>query len=967
VATVGLDLVSAREAEVLAAVRDRRTNAEIARQLHISVRTVESHVSSLLRKLGASDRQELARQAARLLPETPVPGGELLGVPATWTTFVGRENELQELSKALADGRLVTLLGPGGVGKTRLAVALLAGATGPLEGGKLEAGKFEGGKFEGGGAFVDLVPVSPEFVLEAVASALGVTGRPQQPLQEAVHQRLRTGRTLLVLDNCEHVLASVATFCASVLASCPEAVVLATSRERLGVIGERVLLLGPLSLGGSSSGSDAEQLFVERSSAAMTGEVSAVDAALIAEICRRLDGMPLAIELAAARSGSLGLDGLLSGLDDHLRLLSGSGAPGERHRSMRIVIDWSHQLLDEDERVLFRRLGLFAGPFDLRSAAAVAGDGRVAATSDVIGRLADKSLLVHQRADDGSRWRMLDSVAAYARERLGDSGERPEIQRNHLRWASETAGEIERSLEGAEPWRERFDATADDLRAALRGIDPAPGGSSGFDLARSLGHLSYARGFLVEARDHFETAEQRAPDEPAALEALHMAAGSALAEMRGQVAYDLLRRGSDRAGRSGDRKGAAISLAQAAALAGRFPALFVEPLDHGQLVDLIEQARAMASPQDLDLEAQIAVATAWAERGFGPRPQLARAEEALVLARELGDPVLISSALDAGSEAAAAGGRFKQASRLTTERIALLDRLPSHDPRVGGEVVDIYHMATESALAAGELPVALSRARSSRHDRSGHGMPHFGAAHLVVPLVLQGAFDEALGQAEIMLEGWESAGRPVAGWMAPSFFAAALVHGLRGEEDAHARWWAMATAVRMRSRVDSFAVFAEARLALHLGRIGGHRSSPVEPPGDHQGRQWARAYGCYHPYAQATMAELAVVARVRDARAWLDSTRVLAAENDFATASLRRAAGRLRGDDAELEASVSAWEAIGARFERACTLLLLPSRADEGVAELAALRCPLPRRFDQGRPSALEALGPLAAALNDTG
>ena len=202
------------------------------------------------------------------------------------------------------------------MGKTRLA-AVAAAAAAPT--------------FSGGGAFVDLVPVSPELVVQAVAAALDVVERPQEPLERSVHERVRVGRTLLVLDNCEHVLGPVAAFVVGVLAACPTAVVLATSRERLGVVGERVLPIPALGLTARAETATPARpsLFLDRAASAAAGDA---DPALVAEICRRLEGMPLAIELAAARSGTLGVDGLLAGLDDHLRLL---GRPAARPAGTR--------------------------------------------------------------------------------------------------------------------------------------------------------------------------------------------------------------------------------------------------------------------------------------------------------------------------------------------------------------------------------------------------------------------------------------------------------------------------------------------------------------------------------------------------------------------------------------------------------------------------------------------------------
>ena len=390
--------ISVREAEVLNALRDHLTNAQIAQKLHISVRTVESHVSSLLRKLGAADRRELALRTD-VPPVWPPPAPELsdtpqvVGLPATWTTFVGRAAELEELSQALSSNRLVTLVGPGGVGKTRLAVVAAVGQRRALR---------RRWRVRGPGAG------EPR-----VRAPCG--GRRAWAWSSA--RKIRSSRSstsgcawapLLVLDNSEHVLAAVADLVRSVLASCPDVVVLATSRERLGIAGERVVPLSPLGLTRSADGGDeseAARLFTDRA-----GRADA-DPAVVAEICRRVDGMPLAIELAAARSSSLGLDGLLAGLDDHLRMLSGSSPTGDRHGSLRTVIDWSHQLLDDAERAAFRRLGVFVGAFDLAAAAAVAAHGDAATASDLIGRLADKSLLTHVRTPSGSRWQMLDTVA----------------------------------------------------------------------------------------------------------------------------------------------------------------------------------------------------------------------------------------------------------------------------------------------------------------------------------------------------------------------------------------------------------------------------------------------------------------------------------------------------------------------------------------------------------------------------
>jgi predicted ATPase/DNA-binding CsgD family transcriptional regulator len=905
-ATIGLEAMSSREAEVLEALGDHLTNAQIAARLHISVRTVESHVSSLLRKLGAADRRHLAALAAEEAQRTPAPVHEMLGLPGQWTTFVGRTAELEQLASVMATNRLVTLVGPGGVGKTRLAVT---------------AAQKVASQFPSGGAFVDLVPVSSGFVVQAVAAALGSIESPREPLQHVVHERLRAGPTLLVLDNCEHVGAAAAAFAESVLTLCPQTTVLATSRERLGVPGERVVALAPLGLTALSDheGSDAERLFVDR---AALGDLDS-NQALVADICRRLDGMPLAIELAAARSQSLGLDGLLAGLDDHLRLLSRPAAANDRHGSLRNVIEWSHQLLAPEEQRLFRRLGVFAGAFDLAAAVAVVSDGDVPAVSDGIGRLVDKSLLAHGRSATGSRWRMLETVHAFAVEQLGASGEERAVRHRHLLWAAVQATEVEAMLDDG-AWQDHFDPVADDLRAALLGAVPGTDDGDAFDLAMALGHLTYARRFLVEARGHLTRAADRAPDDRSAVVALRAAADVAFAEMRGEIAFDLLREASARASAAGDGKVAAISLAQAAVLAGRGPALFATRLERDELIALTMEAGKLVPDDDPEVATHLALAVAW----DGQRDQ-ERAEHALMLARRLGDPVLVSNALDAVTDIVSSEGRFKEALRLTAERVALLDQFPRHDPRVGFEAEDVFHMATQTALAAGDLHAALAVARTSVDDAINQGLPYLAANHLVMPLVLQGAFDEALVQATMMRDGWVRAGSPAAGFMAPSFFAAALVYGLRGDAAGYTRWWNLATEVAG-PKMNPFSTFAGLRVALHTGVADTHDLPPTS------------VEQCHEPYAFAMSIEAAVVAGSADAQDRLDGALSVAHENDFVAAQLRRAAGRLHGDLVAFEDAIAGWDAIGARFERACTLLLLPAHGDEGVSELEALDCPLP-------------------------
>jgi non-specific serine/threonine protein kinase len=337
--------------------------------------------------------------------------------------------ELAAVLDGLTDHRLVTLTGAGGSGKTRLALQAAAGL--------LESSR-------DGVWFVDLTPVNDETRAPAqLADVLGLGERPGKPLDESVAEWLRAHEVLLVFDNCEHLVQGVAAFVDDVLRTCPAVRVLATSREALGVRGELVLPVPPLSLDG-----EAAALFVTRAMTAVPGlRSSDLDAELVDQVCRRLDGLPLAIELAAARLRSLSQAELAARLDDRFQLLTGgSRTAPSRQRTLEAVVAWGYDLLSADERALFRAVSIFPDSFDLDAAAAVS-DGNPLDALDTVARLLDKSFLVKTTTDSGSsRYHLLETLRHYGRDRLRESDEFEARRNDLLAWAMGLVARLERDL-----------------------------------------------------------------------------------------------------------------------------------------------------------------------------------------------------------------------------------------------------------------------------------------------------------------------------------------------------------------------------------------------------------------------------------------------------------------------------------------------------------------------------------------
>jgi predicted ATPase len=367
--------------------------------------------------------------------------------------LIGRDDDLKIIGDALVTCPVVTLVGPGGIGKTRLALAAAR---------RIVA--------DDGAWLIDLAEIgSPGDVPRAVAGPLGIKEGQGRPLEESIVVALRPRQLLLVLDNCEHVIDGVAGLAQAIAEGCPDVQVLATSREGLGLDHglERLIAVAPL----EPTGPGAE-LFSERASAVSATFDPDASRPDVAEICRRLDGVPLAIELAAARTASLTPADLLRRLNDQLRLLvGGRRASAERHRTLRATIGWSYDLLSSPEQLLFGRLSIFVGPFGLAAAETVAADGALSAADvgDLLGDLVARSMLVAESGPFGQRFRLLETIRQFAAERLAQAGGTGVVALRHARWCADRAAHIQQLLAGPAEVEgaARLDELWPNLRAAF--------------------------------------------------------------------------------------------------------------------------------------------------------------------------------------------------------------------------------------------------------------------------------------------------------------------------------------------------------------------------------------------------------------------------------------------------------------------------------------------------------------------
>jgi predicted ATPase/class 3 adenylate cyclase len=389
-------------------------------------------------------------------------------LPLQLTSFVGREREMAEVTRLLEGARLLTLTGPGGTGKTRLALQVAADVL---------------GRYPQGVWLVELAPLAdPALVPQALATVLGVRDDATRPLLTVLAEVVRPKRLLMLFDNCEHVIAACAQAAEALVRACPHVQVLATSREALGITGETAYRVPSLSLPAAQSvaldtlrQSEAVRLFDERARAAQPHfALTPANVAAVVQVCRRLDGIPLALEMAAARVRGLAVEQVASRLDQRFRLLTGGSRTAlPRQQTLQATVEWSYALLDRAEQTLFNRLSVFAGGWMLEAAEAVCAGGESTPEDvlDLLLRLVDKSLVVADSgAESGIRYRLLETLRHYGRERLVTTEEAALVQGHHAAYFLALAEEAERRFQGGgqRSWLTRLDPEYDNLLAAAQ-------------------------------------------------------------------------------------------------------------------------------------------------------------------------------------------------------------------------------------------------------------------------------------------------------------------------------------------------------------------------------------------------------------------------------------------------------------------------------------------------------------------
>ena len=639
----------------------------------------------------------------------------LHNLPASLSSFIGREHAQARVLELLASNRLVTLVGTGGVGKTRLALAAAERAL---------------GGYADGVWLVELAALAdPALVPSTVATVLGVREQPDRSALETLRDHCRGKGMLLVLDNCEHLLAACTTMAGALLRAAPALRILATSREALGVAGERSYRVPSLSVPDPAhlpapdlAGSyEAVRLFVARAQErrdtfALTGR----NARAVAEICARLDGLPLAIELAAARVSAMSVEMIAAHLHDRFRLLT-TGSPDlpTRQQTLRATLDWSWDLLEARDRTLVSRFSVFAGGWTLEGAAAVCASPGMDywAIVDGLDRLVNRSLAhMDENAEGAVRYRLLETVRQHAGEQLAEAGEEAMTRDNHLSYFLALAEQAVQAFRGPElgAWLDRLDLEHDNLRAALGWARGRATGEAALQLAAALAPFWEFRGHIAEGRHWLEemlTALQGSPRTRArALNAAGILAMRAGDHRRALALYhESLALQRD----LGDKRGIAIALGNVASAHVELCAYE----DAGpRYAEALELYRALEDPSGV---ATMFNNQAEAARGLGQYERAeALAQESLTLRREQGDLRGVAETTNNLALLASAQSRYERAATLFKEGLRL-----SRDVGDLGKVLEAAEGMAWTAAALGRSHWAAQLGAAAETERRRLGMP----------------------------------------------------------------------------------------------------------------------------------------------------------------------------------------------------------------------------------------------------
>jgi len=711
-----------RAFDVLSALIDRRTRIVTKEELLgivwpdviVEENNLSVQISALRKILGAGAIATIPGRGYRFTLDATDGGGPASAsgsnLPQPITSFVGRERQLGEVGELLTQSRQVTLTGAGGIGKTRLALEVAASIR---------------DRFADGAWLVEMASIrDAALVPKAVAQVLGVKDETGTPLTQSICDYLECRRLLLVLDNCEHLLFASAQLASAILGATAGTVIVATSREALRIGGEQVYPLAPMELPDAAASADAMrrnetvQLFVDRARRQRPGfELTAERAPAVARLCMHLDGIPLAVELAAARMSSLSVEDLCAHIDDRFRLLShGMRTSLPRQQTLRATFDWSYELLDANERTLFRRLAVFSGGWSVEAAEAVCAGAPLdeAEVLDLVSALADKSLVVAEQRADSTRYRMLETVREYARHRLAEAAEDKVAGWRHLEYYAQLAEDASAGLKSTRQ-RACFELLAiehDNMRAALRHARTiAP--SSGLRLASTLAGFWRVRGHLDEGRRWLGALIESVPDAAGKVRANALAELGALIERQGDYAAcePLLEQSLALFRRMGDAAGISKVLGTQGNLArgrGHYveaTRLYSESLDTARGLEQSFEAAAL-----LESIASVAYMQGDREKAF------TLYEESLAIRRPLGDQRGIAQALNGLGAVAFTQGDYAKSQALFTESLAIRHEL--HDQH---GIAQALHNLAQSMRYQGQHrgAIPLFRDALARHWQLG--------------------------------------------------------------------------------------------------------------------------------------------------------------------------------------------------------------------------------------------------------